>query len=600
MKIIFIIIVGNINLYFFVIYLICIISIVNTDNNKVVSDTSSLHKRKADEMDNNSLTNESKPTSPIKSTLSNSNKDKYEKQHDEENKKDLSDIVKSPIKEAKSPIKESTIEKENELTKKGANDEVHVKDITELEKKHEPETKLNINCSKQRSSLFDNQGYIILKPSLSPIKSAELKKIEVSVPASNNNLMEIDIVEKSDKFDAEQSNTDSTFGLKSYNSAELTTEDSYKKIVESIEDSNISSISEVSSFNNEDSLDQSSSVSSIKVKRIIDRLENNTIHNNDHLLDVNKMKSEKQEEFKKPSIDEKSPEVIEESKDDYKEDMKNEIETEKKENVNQNIKSSDDKMDIDDNKEEVKKVIVENNKEEEVKETTDNKNKEKIETTIIDNNKKEELKEAIINNDKMEEIKETVNNENNNEEEKSLENNLRNIDNNDNKIDSIAKKSPITTLNNNIIIDKKVEVIAKTDENVNSVKEKKETTIMDDDKSKKKTINSISEKIKLFENNANSNENIEINRKNGEAKLQEIKKINEKENGEKEAKSKLNVEPSKIESNQGVNKNETSTISTTIEEETKALLDVKSTETPSVNEILSKDKSLETTDNNNK
>jgi len=599
MKIIFIIIVGNINLYFFVIYLICIISIVNTDNNKVVSDTSSLHKRKADEMDNNSLTNESKPTSPIKSTLSNSNKDKYEKQHDEENKKDLSDIVKSPIKEAKSPIKESTIEKENELTKKGANDEVHVKDITELEKKHEPETKLNINCSKQRSSLFDNQGYIILKPSLSPIKSAELKKIEVSVPASNNNLMEIDIVEKSDKFDAEQSNTDSTFGLKSYNSAELTTEDSYKKIVESIEDSNISSISEVSSFNNEDSLDQSSSVSSIKVKRIIDRLENNTIHNNDHLLDVNKMKSEKQEEFKKPSIDEKSPEVIEESKDDYKEDMKNEIETEKKENVNQNIKSSDDKMDIDDNKEEVKKVIVENNKEEEVKETTDNKNKEKIETTIIDNNKKEELKEAIINNDKMEEIKETVNNENNNEEEKSLENNLRNIDNNDNKIDSIAKKSPITTLNNNIIIDKKVEVIAKTDENVNSVKEKKETTIMDDDKSKKKTINSISEKIKLFENNANSNENIEINRKNGEAKLQEIKKINEKENGEKEAKSKLNVEPSKIESNQGVNKNETSTISTTIEEETKALLDVKSTETP-VNEILSKDKSLETTDNNNK
>jgi len=600
MKIIFIIIVGNINLYFFVIYLICIISIVNTDNNKVVSDTSSLHKRKADEMDNNSLTNESKPTSPIKSTLSNSNKNKYEKQHDEENKKDLSDIVKSPIKEAKSPIKESTIEKENELTKKGANDEVHVKDITELEKKHEPETKLNINCSKQRSSLFDNQGYIILKPSLSPIKSAELKKIEVSVPASNNNLMEIDIVEKSDKFDAEQSNTDSTFGLKSYNSAELTTEDSYKKIVESIEDSNISSISEVSSFNNEDSLDQSSSVSSIKVKRIIDRLENNTIHNNDHLLDVNKMKSEKQEEFKKPSIDEKSPEVIEESKDDYKEDMKNEIETEKKENVNQNIKSSDDKMDIDDNKEEVKKVIVENNKEEEVKETTDNKNKEKIETTIIDNNKKEELKEAIINNDKMEEIKETVNNENNNEEEKSLENNLRNIDNNDNKIDSIAKKSPITTLNNNIIIDKKVEVIAKTDENVNSVKEKKETTIMDDDKSKKKTINSISEKIKLFENNANSNENIEINRKNGEAKLQEIKKINEKENGEKEAKSKLNVEPSKIESNQGVNKNETSTISTTIEEETKALLDVKSTETPSVNEILSKDKSLETTDNNNK
>jgi len=599
MKIIFIIIVGNINLYFFVIYLICIISIVNTDNNKVVSDTSSLHKRKADEMDNNSLTNESKPTSPIKSTLSNSNKDKYEKQHDEENKKDLSDIVKSPIKEAKSPIKESTIEKENELTKKGANDEVHVKDITELEKKHEPETKLNINCSKQRSSLFDNQGYIILKPSLSPIKSAELKKIEVSVPASNNNLMEIDIVEKSDKFDAEQSNTDSTFGLKSYNSAELTTEDSYKKIVESIEDSNISSISEVSSFNNEDSLDQSSSVSSIKVKRIIDRLENNTIHNNDHLLDVNKMKSEKQEEFKKPSIDEKSPEVIEESKDDYKEDMKNEIETEKKENVNQNIKSSDDKMDIDDNKEEVKKVIVENNKEEEVKETTDNKNKEKIETTIIDNNKKEELKEAIINNDKMEEIKETVNNENNNEEEKSLENNLRNIDNNDNKIDSIAKKSPITTLNNNIIIDKKVEVIAKTDENVNSVKEKKETTIMDDDKSKKKTVNSISEKIKIFENNANSNENIEINRKNGEAKLQEIKKINEKENGEKEAKSKLNVEPSKIESNQGVNKNETSTISTTIEEETKALLDVKSTETP-VNEILSKDKSLETTDNNNK
>ncbi|ORX46617.1 hypothetical protein BCR36DRAFT_413922 [Piromyces finnis] len=136
--------------------------------------------------------------------------------------------------------------------------------------------------TEKHMSLFDDQGYIILNPFSLEDKVSNVAMEEskiVDVPSSNENKMDIDGVENFDKLDNEQSVADSSFGLKSYNSTEFSSEGSYKKVVASIEDSNVSTIYEVSSINNEDLLDQSSSVSSSNVKRIIERLENNSINN---------------------------------------------------------------------------------------------------------------------------------------------------------------------------------------------------------------------------------------------------------------------------------------------------------------------------------
>jgi len=352
--------------------------------------------------------------------------------------------------------------------------------------------------------------------------------------------MDVDNVEKSDKFDAEQSNADSTFGLKSYNSTELSAEGSYKKIVASIEDSNVSSISEISSINNEETLDQSSSVASSNVKRIIERLENNTIHNDQPLVtndttdnkDADIKSPEKIEESEETSINtvpiEKSEEVPETIVEDKKNEQKEEESKVHQDSVNDNAVE----------KEVVKETIVE---------------KEIVEKKIVSDNKVEEVKDTLQNDNDKPIQSSTMDIDKSNNNDKPIQNSTMDVDvsnsNNTEEVKTVTVETTTTVIKNDEM-EKKTEIIVKTDENGQKVEEKKETIILNkvvkddsmdvDEKPKEPIIGgSVMDKIKLFEKSASANENIKEDIKNGEAKLQEIKMTIEKQVEEKESE----VEP---------------------------------------------------------
>jgi len=270
----------------------------NNNNTQSNNDNNNSLKRKADEMDNNNniSSNIKESLTPIEQNMSNLKRD-YKPNESITSSNKLNENIPSS--------KDKNINVTNDKTEPLEKEKVEISNTQiknipgnltsePLSKTINEEVKL-MHKPVKRGSLFDDQGYIVFNQSyISPSSTKHVTLKDVDFKELSDNTMDVDY-----KFDAEQSNNDSTYGLKSYNSVELSTDASYKKIVESIEDSNVSTISEASSFDNDDSVDISSSVASSNVKRIIERLENNTI-NNENLTsstdDNNDGKKEKEKE----------------------------------------------------------------------------------------------------------------------------------------------------------------------------------------------------------------------------------------------------------------------------------------------------------------
>jgi len=387
----------------------------------------------------------------------------------------------------------------------------------------------------EHTSLFDDQGCIILKPTSYSAsenintKKGDQKKLEIST--SNENLMDIDKEESKSKADIEQSSTDSTFGLKTYNSAEFSTDASYKKVVESVEDSNNSFISEISSINNEDTLELSSSVASSNVKRIIERLEKNTINN--ELSSSNNINGEKDIKFTKPQdkpeISQKPSFVIIEKKSTELNEVKN-------------VSLIDNNDAIEKKTENISKEDKPISSEQEKK--IDNIEKKINEDKIVVDNKKESIDKPSVDN-KMDVDAEGIE---------------KDITVNDTKVEKDTKETVVSSVSES---EKPLIDAMNVDEKPNNV-------IIE---------GNVEDKIKLFEQNSikNTSPSIELNKKTvNEDKAQEVKMDIDNKPEIKEVKMDIDKKPEIKEVKMDIDKkSEVKEVNTNIEKKTEIKEEIK-------------------------